>query len=147
VRFRDNNKIYHLIDFEAPKNKDYIILESLNQVKEGVNYKSVHIITLEVNKSIIIGRTFDLDVTIKDISVSRIHGTINYSENKKVTIRDLGSKFGTLILLQNEFVMTTNQVSLQIGRSYLDIKCLPLYEYIEIESKRRKMVEDNKNTM
>ncbi len=139
MRFRHSKKVFHLIDFEKPNNKDYIILESLNQVKEGINYKSIHIITLEINQQITIGRA-EADVIIKDISVSRKHGVICYTNNNKITLKDSGSKFGTLILLQEEFVINTDRVSLQIGRTFLDIKSLPIYSYIEYEKRRIKLI-------
>lgn len=90
-----------------------------------------------------IGRFEESDVIIKDISVSRKHGTINYNKDRKITLKDLGSKFGTLVLIQDDFTINNNRVSLQIGRTFLDIKCLPLYEYVEIESSRRKFRENS----
>ena len=41
LRFKINNndKIFNLIDIEKPKNTNYIILESLNQIKENCNIK------------------------------------------------------------------------------------------------------------
>ena len=48
------------------------------------------------------GRGIDADLRISDISVSRQHCMI-YSTNKEFYLCDNLSKFGTLILIQNEF--------------------------------------------
>lgn len=144
MRFRHLNKINHLIDYEVPSNKDYIILESLDQVKEGINYKGVHIITLIENETILIGRTNDVDVSIYDISVSRSHGSIYFDCEKNIILRDLKSKFGTLALIQNEYSCDASEVILQIGRTLLEYKCLPIYQYISTFQEKILKLNDNK---
>ena len=52
VRFAFDDQFYDLIDYTRPKDKNYMILESLNQVKENNNYKSIHVITLENEEKI-----------------------------------------------------------------------------------------------
>jgi hypothetical protein len=47
VRFKSGETFFDIIEYPRPENKDYIILESLNQVKDGSNYKSIQVITLE----------------------------------------------------------------------------------------------------
>lgn len=49
------------------------------------------------------GRGHEADVRINDISVSRSHGTIFLSKDGKIQLKDFGSKFGTLALIQNKF--------------------------------------------
>lgn len=115
---------FNLIEYTKPVNKDYIILESLNQVKENNNFKSIHVITLEPDSTIVIGRGHDADLRVNDISVSRIHGTITLSNNK-IYLKDLGSKFGTLALIQKNFECMNKKVCLQIGRSYIETKLIP----------------------
>jgi hypothetical protein len=53
VRIRSENTFYDIIDYVRPENKNYIILESLNQLKDNNNYKSIQVITLEENEKII----------------------------------------------------------------------------------------------
>jgi hypothetical protein len=53
VRFRSENSFFDIIDYTRPENKNYIILESLNQMKENNNYKSIQVITLEEGIKII----------------------------------------------------------------------------------------------
>ena len=82
-KINNNDKIFDLIDIERPLNTNYIILESLNQVKENCNNKSIHVISLINNEDIFIGRGHDVDVRIKDISVSRCHCKLKYNINNK----------------------------------------------------------------
>ena len=125
VRLRRNNIINNLIDYLRPQGKNYIILESLDQLKEGNNSKSIHIITLEDNKKITFGRGQEADIKIYDISVSRMHGAISLVKDKKILLQDLGSKFGTLVLLQKRIFVGNKKISLQIGRSYIEAKSIP----------------------
>jgi len=120
-----------------------MILESLNQVKDGNNYKSIHVITLENNSRIIMGRGHEADVRINDISVSRTHGTITLDETGTILLRDLGSKFGTLALIQENFVCTNKKVCLQIGRSYMEVKCCPISEFLVYQQEMKEL--DKKN--
>jgi hypothetical protein len=47
VRFRSENTYFDIIEYTRPVDKNYIILESLNQLKDNNNYKSIQVITLE----------------------------------------------------------------------------------------------------
>ncbi len=47
VRFRSENSYFDIIDYTGPIDKNYIILESLNQLKDNNNYKSIQVITLD----------------------------------------------------------------------------------------------------
>jgi hypothetical protein len=53
VRFRSENAFFDLIDYTRPKDKNYIILESLNQLKDNNNYKSIQVVSIEENEKII----------------------------------------------------------------------------------------------
>ncbi len=44
---------FDIIDYKRPTDKNYIILESLNQLKDNNNYKSIQVITLEEGVKII----------------------------------------------------------------------------------------------
>jgi len=110
-----------------------MILESLNQMKENNNMKSIHVITLEENDNednnkIIMGRGHHSDVRINDISVSRSHAFITY-EKGKIRIRDLNSKFGSLVLIKNDLKILEDKMQLQIGRTYIDAKSISKEEY------------------
>jgi hypothetical protein len=53
VRFRSDATYFDIIDYTRPTNKNYIIMESLNQLKDNNNYKSIQVITLESDEKII----------------------------------------------------------------------------------------------
>lgn len=120
-----------------------MILESLNQVKEGNNYKSVHLIILEKGEKIVMGRGHEADVRINDISVSRMHGTITLEDNDKILLRDLGSKFGTLALIQKNWESSYKKTCLQIGRSYMEVKQCLLSEMNDALKEQREQEEAN----
>ena len=114
------NKIFELIDIIRPTG-NYIILESLDQVKENNNNKYIHIIYLVDQNDITVGRGIDADVKINDISVSRMHSKLTFNfEKKSLLIRDCGSKFGTLVLIKNQFELKEKEsLTMQIGRTVL----------------------------
>jgi hypothetical protein len=138
-RFSVGNNIYDLIDIDRPKEKSYIILESLNQMKDNNNIKSIHVILLDETNKITMGRGHESDVRINDISVSRSHATITF-ENGKIRIRDLKSKFGTLVLIKNDLQILESKIQLQIGRTYLEACSRNFKEY----EKNLKNKEKNK---
>ena len=53
VRFKSDNINFDIIEYKRPTDKNYIILESLNQLKDNNNYKSIQVITLEEGVKII----------------------------------------------------------------------------------------------
>ena len=119
-RFTVNNNMFNLIEINKPIDKNYMILESLNQVKDNNNYKSIHVILLENNKELTLGRSNETDVRINDISVSRIHAYLRFKD-KQIFLYDNNSKFGTLILMRTPVDVTSIPLSLQIGRTYITI--------------------------
>ena len=121
-----NNKIFELIDIIRPQIGNYIVLESLDQVKENNNNKYIHIIKLVDQEDITIGRGIDADVKINDISVSRLHSKLNFNFDKKsLLIRDCDSKFGTLVLIKNKFELKEREsLTIQIGRSLINAKVI-----------------------
>lgn len=96
------------------------MLESLNQTKDNCNIKSIHVITLVENQQLTLGRGNESDVRINDISVSRLHASLCYL-NDKIIIRDLKSKFGTLVLIKGDVEIRTKPINLQIGRSFVEV--------------------------
>lgn len=149
MRFRYKSSIRHLIDYLKPNNRNYIIFESLNQVKENNNYKSIHVITLDIDNKIVMGRGHEADIRINDISVSRMHGTITLLKENKIQLRDLNSKFGTLALIQKDFEIPSKEnkaALLQIGRSYLECKSVPLSHFLfYIEEAKKKAEKSSSN--
>ena len=150
-KINNNDKIFNLIDIEKPINTNYIILESLNQIKENCNIKSIHIISLINNDDIYIGRGHDCDVRIKDISVSRYHAKLQFNINDKtLLIKDLKSKFGTLLLIKTPFEIKES-IQLQIGRTYIKASLVTYEDLIHFHHKKqiekqKRILEDIQTT-
>ena len=132
------NRIYSLIDIEKPENENYLILESLDQINENDNFKSIHLIILN-EENYIIGRGNECDIKINDISVSRVHAILHFDMIRKLLLlRDLKSKFGTLILVKKPIKILKKFIRLQIGRTFIETK---LVDEDDVKDK----IEEEKN--
>lgn len=60
------------------------------------------------NAEIKLGRGHDADVRITDISVSRFHAIFKKSPKGYFYIEDNNSKFGTLALVRNPILLSSN---------------------------------------
>jgi len=109
---------YNLLTYPIPEGQNFVILESLNSIKENQYPLSVHILLFTDNEYYILGRGHDSDVRISDISVSRVHSKIYFMDNK-LYLEDCGSKFGTLVLAKDEVEITNENKILQIGRTLI----------------------------
>jgi len=130
-------KPFELIDLEKPVGCDYIILESLNQMKENCNIKSIHVIQL-TGDELTIGRGHESDVRINDISVSRKHAILKYnSEDGTLLLKDLKSKFGTLILIKKPLKIKEKKIHLQIGRTYIEGWLMRMAEFDKLRKEKK----------
>ena len=57
---------------------------------------------------------------VSDISVSRVHAEVRF-ENQKFYIKDLKSKFGTLVKFKEELIIK-DRIKLQYGRVCLEFR-------------------------
>ena len=131
-------KPFELIDLQRPIDCDYIVLESLNQMKENCNVKSFHVIQLNGDE-LTIGRGHESDIRINDISVSRSHAKLKYNiEDGTLLLRDLKSKFGTLILIKKPLLIKQKKIHLQIGRTYLEGWLMDMDEFENLKRQRRQ---------
>ena len=115
-----NDKLYEILDFKS-EFENYFTLESLTIDKN--NTRCIYVINLDKNIKLKIGRGHDANLTLSDISVSRVHCIITI-ENKNIFIEDNNSKFGTLILVQSHTLKLIENLPLfiQIGRTFLDCR-------------------------
>ena len=112
-------------------------------MKENCNIKSIHVIQLG-NDELIIGRGHESDVRINDISVSRNHAKLKYNpEDGTILLRDLKSKFGTLILIKNPLLIKEKRIHLQIGRTYIEGWLMGMAEFEKLR-KEKKNKHQNK---
>ena len=115
---KHKDKIYEILDFNS-EFENYFTIESLTLDKN--NTKFIYVVNLDINMQLKIGRGKDSQLTLGDISVSRIHALLTI-ENKNVYIQDNNSKFGTLVLVQSPSLKIVENLPLyiQIGRTFLD---------------------------
>ena len=98
---------------------NYIIFESFELINQR---KVIYIISFDQKNSITIGRGQDCDLRLTDVTVSRIHCILLRTKDNKIMLKDVGSKFGTLILLQAKKILITNKIlAIQIGKIYLNL--------------------------
>jgi hypothetical protein len=134
LKYKDN--IYHLMNYFVPEGQNYIILESLNSIKENQYPLSIHVLMfIEDNENYVLGRGHESDVRISDISVSRSHAKISM-RNKKFYLEDTGSKFGTLVLAKEDLEINENQQILQIGRTLISTVEFDLYKHLSKKIKK-----------
>ena len=147
----NENKIYELIDIERP-HCNYIIMESLDQVKENNNNKYINVIKIINENDITIGRGIEADIKINDISVSRLHCKLNFNfSNKSLLLTDLKSKFGTLVLIQNSFELKEKEnLIIQAGRTLIKAEVKEKKKIFACkkikEEQKSKIEKENKNS-
>ncbi len=107
-QFRYRSKIWHLVEIPRPEGTEpYIILESMNLEKNS-SWIIHTIIIKNDKKKFSLGRGHDSDLWINDISVSRLHATVEY-KNGEFYLEDQKSKFGTLIHIREDIPIQVNE--------------------------------------
>ena len=116
VSVKNQDTLFHLIDYEIPVGQNYVVLQSLNSIKENSLPLAIHVLMfIDEGESFTLGRGHESDIKICDISVSRLHARIFMKEGKFL-MEDMCSKFGTLVLSKEPVPLTPNTL-LQIGRT------------------------------
>ncbi len=106
-------------------------------MKENCNIKSIHVIQLN-DEELTIGRGHESDVRINDISVSRNHAKLKYNkEDGTILLRDLKSKFGTLILIKKPLLIKEKKIHLQIGRTYIEGWLMGMAEFEKLRKEKK----------
>jgi RING-variant domain/FHA domain len=101
---------FDLISIEKP-DSNYIVFET-----ESEGLKNLIIFSFEGKKNIRLGRGYETDLRLPDISVSRNHANIKIKSNG-LYLEDLNSKFGTLVKLKKEICMDVDsKLLIQSGR-------------------------------
>ena len=138
-------KYLSLLDFEDIE-PPYLILQSMhhynlqNKNESNVsNLNMIFIMSFKKKNYLVIGRANDSDLKLNNLTVSHNHSVINYSEDN-FYIDDIGSKFGTLLLVQNNILfLPYKEITIQTGLSRLSFilkrtflgcfKCYPNKKY------------------
>lgn len=117
---RYKNKDHEIISVEKPS-CPYIILEKISNSSGSSNPENkkssmLSLIVPNGDEPIRLGRGHQCDLRISDISVSRVHALLRY-QNGEFLIFDNESKFGTLILLSEDYRIKNDKAAIQIGRT------------------------------
>eukprot|EP00826_Nyctotherus_ovalis_P036556 TRINITY_DN3252_c0_g4_i2.p1 TRINITY_DN3252_c0_g4~~TRINITY_DN3252_c0_g4_i2.p1 ORF type:complete len:283 (-),score=44.72 TRINITY_DN3252_c0_g4_i2:121-969(-) len=120
-----NGQIFELIDCVQPI-PPYVVFEHRAEEMDIVLF----ILSFAKSKKLTIGRDNNYCFALKDTSVSRKHAVFSL-ENDGVYLKDAGSKFGTLVLMQRPYALKPNQAFyVQCGNSLLELSveapCAPL---------------------
>ena len=126
-KIKIDNKTISLLDIEPEFLKNsYLSFETIHHYNQSDshnnNYHLIYYILLNKmnNNKITIGRCSTSDMVINDISVSRNHCNLTL-ENDKIYIDDCSSKFGTLLMIQNNFTFVPwKEINLQLGKYHLN---------------------------
>jgi hypothetical protein len=124
IRFKikELNRIYYLIDLCLPEEFGYMILESLDYIKNRDNIKKVHVIRLS-DKEIYIGRNAKNDIVEDNLTVSRKHAVLKYNKDQgEVILENKSNTYGTLVLVKGNIKMIDKEINLQIGNSVISAR-------------------------
>ena len=115
------NDRYYNISFYKPKFEEFFVLESMRADKHKAKF--IHILSLDKKNSINIGRANECELSISELSVSRFHCIIHKDEGE-LFLEDNSSKFGTLVLIQNNNMYMNDYIPLriQINKTFVKLK-------------------------
>jgi hypothetical protein len=107
---------------EVPKtNGPFVVLESMMRDTQQILGRGLHVLSLADGKRVTMGRGHDNDVRVQDVSTSRCHAMIRFSDGKFI-LEDNNSKFGTLVSMKKPRLLDVGQsLSIQAGRTVLSI--------------------------
>ena len=123
---RYNNKLYN-ITFYRPDYEEFIVLESVRADEERIKY--IHLVSFDNKNDIVIGRSNKCQLSIPEISISRVHSVI-HKRFGELFLEDNNSRYGTLVLLQNNNMIMDNKfpLKLQINNTYIKLRIhIPFY--------------------
>ena len=147
----ENNETFELIDIEKDESKDYIILESLEEISKPPIIKYIHYIELKGNENeeyIEIGRNHEVnDVINFDETMSRSHAYIKYNKNDRTLIlKNISESSTTSVLLRFSQlkILKNKEIYLQSGNTLLTIKIMAKEMYDEIEKEFNKKIAEEK---
>ena len=119
------NEIISLLEIDNDfDKKSYISFETIQHYNHSDshnnNFHIIYFVSFNNNNKITIGRCSTCDMVINDISVSRNHCNVFLDNENNLYIEDCISKFGTLLMIQNNFVfLPFKAIGLQLGKFHL----------------------------
>ena len=91
-------KDYYLLNYNIPVDKKYMVLE----YDVICLSKAIHVVDFDFKREYNVGRRVTNDITVSEISVSRVQSKIKLRKDK-VYVEDLDSKFGTFVKINGLF--------------------------------------------
>ena len=117
----------------------FIVLENMMRQEgqlpgdQGPASRGIFVISLAGKKMLKLGRGHESDVRIADVSISRWHATVSFTEGGQFIIEDHGSKFGTLVSMRRPRVVDPTctdpskaRLCVQAGRTLLKFNYPPV---------------------
>ena len=119
---------YYNICFYKPKFEEFIVLESVQVDKDKTKF--IHLISFDNKYTINMGRANECELSIAELSVSRYHCMI-HKEEGELFLEDNSSKFGTLVLVQNNNLIMNDYIPLkvQINKTFIKISVNKSYSF------------------
>ena len=119
---------YYNICFYKPKFEEFLVLESVQVDKDKTKF--IHLISFDNKYTINMGRANECELSIAELSVSRYHCMI-HKEDGELFLEDNSSKFGTLVLVQNNSLIMNDYVPLkvQINKTFIKITVKKPYSF------------------
>ena len=117
---KHNGKIYN-ITFYKPNFEQFIVLESMKANKDKIKY--IHLISFDNKSEICIGRSNICELSMNELTISRCHCII-HKRYGELYLEDNNSKYGTLVLVQNNNMIINDLIplKLQIYQTYIKLK-------------------------
>jgi len=111
---------------EVPRTQPpFVVLENMVRDSQQHATRGLHVLSLAGEKALKLGRGHESDVRIADVSISRCHAVIRYS-NGQFLLEDNNSKFGTLVAMKKPRRLEPgNPLSIQMDRTLLSLSLLP----------------------
>ena len=119
---------YYNISFYKPKFDEFIVLESVQVDKDKTKF--IHLISFDNKYTINMGRANECELSIAELSVSRYHCMI-HKEDGELFLEDNSSKFGTLVLVQNNNLIMNDYIPLkvQINKTFIKLTVKKPYSF------------------
>lgn len=122
-KIKFNGRSIELLDLDKPSD-DFFMLE-LQHEEAASNGRILFVVDFKDRLKLKLGRATDADLKMNDITVSRAHA-IFLKEGNNLLVKDLGSKFGTLVKLRHELrIIPFKKLRLQIGKVMIEFSMNP----------------------
>lgn len=72
--------LIRILNYKIPEDSNYVVLETYVSLKSKA--RIYHVVNFKKDENVIVGRGQEANVRITDISVSRVHSKLSYSDGK-----------------------------------------------------------------